>query len=160
MKYSRLIGCSAAFFASLYVAACANRATPGDEVQPGYVEPEQEIAQPRPQVEVVVESPPVVEAREMTVVDDSEIAVPVEAAVEAEDETEVATPKLPAKADRSDIIWIQERLKELGYYEGSIDGSVGGATRRAIEVYQGDQGITVDGRPSAELREYMWRNGG
>jgi hypothetical protein len=62
--------------------------------------------------------------------------------------------------DPDDVAWIQERLLDLGYYEGAIDGSAGRRTRRAIREYQVDQGIEPDGRPTAEFRDFMWRNGG
>ncbi len=61
---------------------------------------------------------------------------------------------------REDVLWIQQRLQELGYYSGRIDGAVGAATRDAVKAYQRDQDIRDDGRPTAELREFMWRNGG
>lgn len=62
--------------------------------------------------------------------------------------------------DHDDVIWIQQRLKDLGYYNGSVDGSVGQVTRGAIKDYQRDQDVTANGVPSAELRDFMWRNGG
>ena len=62
--------------------------------------------------------------------------------------------------DHDDVIWIQQRLKDLGYYNGSVDGVVGQVTRGAIKDYQRDQAVTANGVPSAELREFMWRNGG
>jgi peptidoglycan hydrolase-like protein with peptidoglycan-binding domain len=62
--------------------------------------------------------------------------------------------------DHDDVIWIQQRLKDLGYYNGPVDGSVGQVTRGAIKEYQRDQDVTASGVPSAELREFMWRNGG
>ena len=62
--------------------------------------------------------------------------------------------------DRADVIWIQQRLKDLGYYEGPVDGSVGKATRGAVRDYQRDQDVTADGQPTTELREFMWLNGG
>lgn len=62
--------------------------------------------------------------------------------------------------DKADVIWIQQRLKDLGYYDGPVDGSVGKATRGAVRDYQRDQDVTADGQPTAELREFMWLNGG
>ena len=59
-----------------------------------------------------------------------------------------------------DVAWIQQRLQDLGYYQGDVDGEVGKATREAIKQYQQDQDVESDGRPTAELREFMWRNGG
>jgi len=75
----------------------------------------------------------------------------------------VVTEPPPASGpayNREDVLWIQQRLQDLGYYSGAIDGSVGQATREAVRAYQRDQDIAADGRPTAELREFMWRNGG
>ena len=69
-------------------------------------------------------------------------------------------PETKPSYNQEDVVWIQQRLQDLGYYDGSVDGSVGQATRTAIEEYQQEQGVKSDGQPSAKLREYMWRNGG
>jgi hypothetical protein len=93
-------------------------------------------------------------------------AAAAEPAVEppAEPPGEVAVvpppPPPPPAWKRDDVLWIQQRLQDLGYYDGAIDGAVGPGTRRAIREYQKDQDVTADGQPSAALREFMWRNGG
>jgi len=61
---------------------------------------------------------------------------------------------------KDDVLWIQQRLEELGYYTGPVDGAYGRVTREAIKAYQADQEIAQDGRPTSELRDFMWRNGG
>lgn len=75
---------------------------------------------------------------------------------------EVELPPAPAKPTykKDDVLWIQQRLEELGYYTGAIDGAYGQGTREAIKAYQVDQELEQDGRPTPELRDYMWRNGG
>jgi hypothetical protein len=79
----------------------------------------------------------------------------------AEPAPPVAPVSRPAVAPAAgDVVWIQRRLKDLGYYMGPIDGDAGGATRRAIREYQADQGLTTTGLPTAELQDFMWRNGG
>lgn len=40
---------------------------------------------------------------------------------------------------------LQRLLKQLGYYKGSVDGSFGGGTQNAIEEFQAQRGIGVDG---------------
>lgn len=40
---------------------------------------------------------------------------------------------------------VQSRLKDLGYYNGPIDGYLGGNTIPAIKAFQRDYGLTVDG---------------
>ncbi len=41
---------------------------------------------------------------------------------------------------------LQKELKELGYYEGSIDGLYGSETEQAVKDFQKDEGLTVDGK--------------
>jgi peptidoglycan hydrolase-like protein with peptidoglycan-binding domain len=82
-------------------------------------------------------------------------------AVAAADQNAGEQAEIPApKVRHGDIVWIQERLQELGYYNGSADGAVGKATQSAVKVYQQDQGLESDGQITPELREFMWRNGG
>ena len=112
---------------------------------------------------VSVEPPPAVETA--VIPQDTEPQVEV-AVVVPEPETELAaeTPEVPPVAGseyvRSDVEWIQGRLQELGYYSGEVDGAPGQGTRDAIRAYQRDQDLETDGRPTAQLREFMWRNGG
>jgi peptidoglycan hydrolase-like protein with peptidoglycan-binding domain len=73
------------------------------------------------------------------------------------DEVAEATMKT---APTGDVVWIQRRLRDLGYYSGPVDGDAGGATRRAIRDYQTDQGLAPTGKPTPELQDFMWRNGG
>ena len=40
---------------------------------------------------------------------------------------------------------MQQRLKDLGYYSGKIDGQYGQQTRRAVEAFQTNNGLKVDG---------------
>ncbi len=56
---------------------------------------------------------------------------------------------LPPKNVIADI---QRKLGELGYSVGAADGVMGAKTLRAIEQYQSDRGMLVDGEPSRELR--------
>jgi hypothetical protein len=85
--------------------------------------------------------------------------------VEPVPDSEISQPLVPVKPDEpdydpEDVLWIQQRLQELGYYVGPVDGSVGSATRDAISEYQTEQGVEADGQPTGELRDFMWRNGG
>ena len=41
---------------------------------------------------------------------------------------------------------LQQRLKELGYYTGSVDGDFGEGTETAVEEFQKANGLTVDGK--------------
>ena len=40
---------------------------------------------------------------------------------------------------------VQKKLKQLGYYKGSVDGIYGSATQRAVRAFQKNCGITADG---------------
>lgn len=44
-----------------------------------------------------------------------------------------------------DVKKLQERLKELGFYSGEIDGQYGGGTKEAVRVFQSQHGLQADG---------------
>ena len=64
---------------------------------------------------------------------------------EDEDEDKVVTEELRAGAYGEEVRTLQKRLKELGYYKGSIDGSYGTQTVAAVKAFQTRNGLTVDG---------------
>src|SRR5690625_7774664 len=73
----------------------------------------------------------------------------------------VALALLPAKdsaaqqielTQRADIIAVQERLKELGWYHGAIDGIVGSGTRSAARGYRQAAGLPPSSTMVKELR--------
>lgn len=45
----------------------------------------------------------------------------------------------------SEVRQIQTRLKNWGYYKGSVDGIYGSRTKAAVESFQRKNGLTVDG---------------
>ena len=53
---------------------------------------------------------------------------------------------------------VQKALKGAGYYTGTVDGKIGGMTKKAIEDFQRDHGLTADGiigqRTWSELKKY------
>ena len=67
--------------------------------------------------------------------------------------TLLATYTFPLQADAAitwgsqgqDVRTLQQKLKNAGYYTGSIDGIFGTATYEAIKKYQKANGLTVDG---------------
>jgi peptidoglycan hydrolase-like protein with peptidoglycan-binding domain len=50
-----------------------------------------------------------------------------------------------AGATGDQVIALQERLRDLGYYEGAIDGDFGDATTAAVIAFQGQNGLAADG---------------
>lgn len=50
---------------------------------------------------------------------------------------------------------IQQRLKDWGYYEGSVDGNYGKATVSAVKAFQKKQGLKVDGIVGTETSKKM-----
>ena len=50
---------------------------------------------------------------------------------------------------------IQNKLKQLGFYNGSIDGIYGAATQRAVKRFQSSVGITSDGIAGSKTLLYL-----
>jgi len=64
---------------------------------------------------------------------------------------EVAPPPPPAPAIDTRVLQVQENLRRLGYYKGTVDGLSGPGTRSAIRAYQVDRGLPVTGRIDRDL---------
>lgn len=45
----------------------------------------------------------------------------------------------------SEVSRLQQRLKDLGYYSGQVDGKFGNGTRTALKQFQQQHGLTADG---------------
>lgn len=50
---------------------------------------------------------------------------------------------------------LQQRLGQVGHYDGEVDGSIGSGTKAAILSYQKAAGLTADGYPSKELLDFL-----
>ncbi len=50
---------------------------------------------------------------------------------------------------------VQERLKKLGYYTGTVDGEFGADTQRAVRAFQRRNGLSVTGRVNAATLEKL-----
>ncbi|MBE5796266.1 MAG: hypothetical protein E7327_02685 [Clostridiales bacterium] len=66
--------------------------------------------------------------------------------------TQVVTPTptaastvLKVGADGAEVKKLQTRLKELGYYKGSVDGDFGTGTETAVKNFQQQNGLSADG---------------
>lgn len=51
---------------------------------------------------------------------------------------------------------MQQRLFELGYYAGAVDGQFGGGTRTAVEAFQRQHGLTADGIAGEETLALLY----
>ena len=45
---------------------------------------------------------------------------------------------------------MQQALKDLGYYTGSVDGSFGSGTQEAVKAFQQNNGLSVDGKAGTQ----------
>lgn len=158
-RFSHELLIAVALTAGLAACVPAARTPVTEPVAEQEAVPPAEVAAEQPVAESAAAdtSPAAEPTAEATAAEPAEDAA--EAEVAAADEAMPAAPATPAVA-REDVIWIQERLRQMGYYEGAVDGSVGSATRSAVREYQQDQNIPVTGSPSSELRDYIYRNGG
>ena len=62
-----------------------------------------------------------------------------------EGEYTIPTRTLRKGYQGDDVKSVQTRLKELGYYTGSIDGKYGSGTMAAVKAFQSNNGLSADG---------------
>ena len=55
----------------------------------------------------------------------------------------------------STVRQIQTKLKNWGYYSGSVDGVYGSATEKAVRAFQQKNGLTVDGKAGPQTLKAM-----
>ncbi|MBP3655821.1 MAG: peptidoglycan-binding protein [Clostridia bacterium] len=55
-----------------------------------------------------------------------------------------------------DVYMLQVRLAELGYYNGTITGGYYGGTIKAVEAFQRDHGLTVDGAAGQQTQSLLF----
>ena len=66
-----------------------------------------------------------------------------------EEESSSLSAEAAASADLPDTKAVQRALKELGIYDGKIDGRVGPKTKAAIREFQKSRNLKVDGKVGA-----------
>ena len=44
-----------------------------------------------------------------------------------------------------EVVTLQKKLKQWGYYDGAVDGIFGSGTEKAVQYFQRKNGLTVDG---------------
>ena len=57
---------------------------------------------------------------------------------------------------QSKVVPLQRRLKELGYYTGSIDGYFGSKTYRAVRNFQSRNGLDVTGKADPKTQQVLY----
>lgn len=57
-----------------------------------------------------------------------------------------APSSLKKGSSGADVKKVQQRLRELGYYSGSIDGDYGAGTESAVKAFQRNNGLEADGK--------------
>ena len=71
---------------------------------------------------------------------------------------EVVTPE-PAlhNGSKGEKVWkLQERLQQLGYYQGTLDGEFGPGTREAVVAFQQKNGLAADGLAGEETQRVLY----
>ena len=58
-----------------------------------------------------------------------------------------------------DVRAMQEKLAQYGYYEGELDGRFGNQTRRAVEAFQYQHGLSVDGIAGERTLTVLYESG-
>lgn len=77
--------------------------------------------------------------------------VPVGTPVRIEGRKIKVERNLKYKTSGSDVVALQLKLKELGYFQGRADGLFGTMTEEAVKAYQSANGIPVTGIANKEL---------
>lgn len=67
----------------------------------------------------------------------------------------LANGSLKLGSKGSAVYSLQQRLKYLGYYSGSLDGDFGTSTENAVKAFQRRNGLTVDGKVGEETLAVM-----
>ncbi len=83
---------------------------------------------------------------------------PVPDTVRGKGAAEMVTPE-PAlhNGSQGEKVWqLQERLKELGYYSGEVDGQFGPGTREAVIAFQKKNGLDADGLAGEETQKVLY----
>lgn len=55
-----------------------------------------------------------------------------------------------------DVRALQQKLKDLGYLSGAVDGDFGNKTKKAVEAFQKDMGLKVDGIAGRETLTMLY----
>jgi peptidoglycan hydrolase-like protein with peptidoglycan-binding domain len=64
--------------------------------------------------------------------------------------------KLVVKSSGEDVYWLQMKLKELGYYTGTVTGTYYSGTKSAVKKFQKDAGIYPSGEADVKTLEALY----
>ncbi len=71
-------------------------------------------------------------------------------------DTDISISTLSKLGSRGDEVRrIQQKLKSLGFYKGSVDGIYGTSTKKAVTDFQKSCGITADGIAGAKTLKFL-----
>lgn len=74
-----------------------------------------------------------------------------------EEQAEVPTyTELTRGSKGADVKTLQQRLKDLGYLSGAVDGDYGGGTSSAVSSFQSQAGLKVTGTADVETQEALF----
>jgi len=127
----------------------------------GCAQKTQEVSMPAD--ESVTEETPVVAAEKMTSsteqVQEQPQIVAKDVAVSSASSQEVSMGQNPQVFERPTDEQVQKALKSAGLYSGAIDGILGEKTKKAIEDFQKQNNLKVDGKVGpqtwSKLKTYM-----
>ena len=69
------------------------------------------------------------------------------------------TPSYLAYGSNGDQVKaMQERLKELGYYDSAVDGQYGNGTKQAVKIFQRQHGLDDDGIAGSQTLSKLYSN--
>ncbi|SDE61884.1 hypothetical protein SPACI_030370 [Sporomusa acidovorans DSM 3132] len=77
--------------------------------------------------------------------------LPIGTPVRIEDRKVKIARNLKNKSSGADVVALQLKLKELGYFQGRADGLFGAMTEEAVKAYQTEKGITPTGIATKEF---------
>ena len=67
-----------------------------------------------------------------------------------------STGSLKVGSEGTDVKRLQQQLKNLGYYTGSVDGKFGQGTEAAVRDFQAAHGLSVDGKAGRNTQEKLY----
>lgn len=94
--------------------------------------------------------------REMSLTPTPLPAIPDTVRAVAPDAQVTAEPALHNGSQGEKVWQLQERLKELGFYTGEVDGQFGPGTRDAVVAFQQKNGLEADGYAGEETQRILY----